>query len=205
MTKRFELFVGESLKSQYAQMLPDRPDNSAIPITYAIFGHHIYGLIRYSHRLTEAPNCHHQLGTRRRLARYKLLATRRDTPPCAITLLRLYLLRHHQFSQSRQCVFCFPVWVTMLDVKKKRWQVEASNTAKQTFNPIRAIVDTMKIAPHPDKKLIALSIGKFFLALSNSNVHLNTLQTLPDQEWTWSTDHSNKSICNSNLILWPNM
>ena len=70
----------------------------------------------------------------------------------------------------------------MLDVKKKRWQVEASNTAKQTFNPIRAIVDTMKIAPHPDKKLIALSIGKFFLALSNSNVHLNTLQTLPDQE-----------------------
>lgn len=39
------------------------------------------------------------------------------------------------------------------------WEVAASQVAKRTTNPIRAIVDTMKLVPHPDKAMIALSIG----------------------------------------------
>ncbi|XP_020915561.1 tyrosine aminotransferase isoform X2 [Exaiptasia diaphana] len=46
-----------------------------------------------------------------------------------------------------------------ITMKKKKWHVPASKTAKDTFNPIRAIVDTMKVQPNPDKKMIALSIG----------------------------------------------
>ncbi|XP_031550966.1 tyrosine aminotransferase-like [Actinia tenebrosa] len=55
-----------------------------------------------------------------------------------------------------------PITVRMsstVSMKKKKWHVPASKTAKETFNPIRAIVDTMKIKPNPDKKMIALSIG----------------------------------------------
>lgn len=40
------------------------------------------------------------------------------------------------------------------------WTVGPSVVAKRVFNPIRNIVDNMKIVPHPDKKMIALSIGK---------------------------------------------
>ena len=32
--------------------------------------------------------------------------------------------------------------------------------ASNTFNPIRRIVDGMKLTPHPDKEMIALSIGR---------------------------------------------
>lgn len=39
------------------------------------------------------------------------------------------------------------------------WSVEASLVSKRTVNPIRRIVDTMKIVPHPEKQMIALSIG----------------------------------------------
>lgn len=48
-------------------------------------------------------------------------------------------------------------------VKKRRshksWIVEASDIARNTFNPIRSIVDGMKLTPNPDKDMIALSIG----------------------------------------------
>lgn len=45
--------------------------------------------------------------------------------------------------------------------KKMRmnWEVPASKMSHQTFNPIRNIVDTMKLTPNPDKEMIALSIG----------------------------------------------
>ncbi|XP_077982246.1 tyrosine aminotransferase-like [Glandiceps talaboti] len=43
--------------------------------------------------------------------------------------------------------------------KKPSWDVPASEMARNTFNPIRHIVDSMKIVPHPDKELITLSIG----------------------------------------------
>ncbi|KAF2355837.1 Tyrosine/nicotianamine aminotransferase [Trinorchestia longiramus] len=42
---------------------------------------------------------------------------------------------------------------------RENWNVRASNFSKKTFNPIRNIVENMKITPHPDKSMIALSIG----------------------------------------------
>ena len=44
--------------------------------------------------------------------------------------------------------------------ERRRWHIRASVTARKTFNPIRSIVDGMKIAPNQDKEMIALSIGK---------------------------------------------
>ncbi|XP_070575350.1 tyrosine aminotransferase-like [Ptychodera flava] len=43
--------------------------------------------------------------------------------------------------------------------KKSTWDVPASDMARNTFNPIRDIVDSMRIQPNPEKELIALSIG----------------------------------------------
>ena len=43
--------------------------------------------------------------------------------------------------------------------KREVWKVNASIVAKNTFNPIRDILETMKIAPNPEKKMISLSIG----------------------------------------------
>ena len=58
----------------------------------------------------------------------------------------------------------------MPNTEKSRstWPVRASDFSKSTFNPIRSIVDSMKIEPHPDKHMIALSIGKdiFWINLS---------------------------------------
>ncbi|XP_039273937.1 tyrosine aminotransferase-like [Styela clava] len=39
------------------------------------------------------------------------------------------------------------------------WKVEPSVMAQNTFNPIRAIVDGMKLKPNPEKPMIPLSIG----------------------------------------------
>ncbi|CAF98946.1 unnamed protein product, partial [Tetraodon nigroviridis] len=39
------------------------------------------------------------------------------------------------------------------------WDVKPSEMANNTVNPIRAIVDSMKLSPNPDKPMIALSIG----------------------------------------------
>ncbi|XP_078689942.1 tyrosine aminotransferase-like isoform X3 [Branchiostoma floridae x Branchiostoma belcheri] len=44
-------------------------------------------------------------------------------------------------------------------VKRAKWVVPSSQMAKNTHNPIRQIVDNMKIEPNPEKKMIALSIG----------------------------------------------
>jgi len=41
----------------------------------------------------------------------------------------------------------------------KDWNVKASLMARDTFNPIRDILETMDITPHPDKNMISLSIG----------------------------------------------
>ena len=42
---------------------------------------------------------------------------------------------------------------------EEEWSVNASNLAKNTFNPIRNILETMNIQPHPDKPMNSLSIG----------------------------------------------
>jgi len=41
----------------------------------------------------------------------------------------------------------------------QQWEVLASKMATETFNPIRTILETMKITPNPDKPMISLSIG----------------------------------------------
>lgn len=43
--------------------------------------------------------------------------------------------------------------------RRKNWNIPVSTIAENTFNPIRSIVDSMKITPNPDKDMIALSIG----------------------------------------------
>lgn len=43
--------------------------------------------------------------------------------------------------------------------RRLRWDVKPSEMANNTLNPIRAIVDGMKLTPNPDKHMIALSIG----------------------------------------------
>ena len=44
--------------------------------------------------------------------------------------------------------------------KRTKWSVCASDMSMRTHNPIRAIVDSMKLEPNPEKDVIALSIGK---------------------------------------------
>lgn len=44
--------------------------------------------------------------------------------------------------------------------RRQHWEVKPSEMANNTLNPIRAIVDGMKLTPNPDKPMIALSIGE---------------------------------------------
>ncbi|GAU94802.1 hypothetical protein RvY_06514 [Ramazzottius varieornatus] len=44
-------------------------------------------------------------------------------------------------------------------VSRSEWAVRSSFMAKNTLNPIRQIVDGMKLEPNPEKPMIALSIG----------------------------------------------
>ncbi|KAH0564011.1 hypothetical protein KQX54_008656 [Cotesia glomerata] len=46
-----------------------------------------------------------------------------------------------------------------LGTPRDRWDVCASDIARRTHNPIRAIVENIVVEPNPNKKLIALSIG----------------------------------------------
>ncbi|XP_076849656.1 tyrosine aminotransferase [Brachyhypopomus gauderio] len=52
-----------------------------------------------------------------------------------------------------------PVSPTKLKSRRQRWDVRPSEMSKNTLNPIRAIVDGMKLTPNPHKPMIALSIG----------------------------------------------
>ena len=42
---------------------------------------------------------------------------------------------------------------------RDEWKVNASVVAKNTFNPIRDVMETMTLTPNPDKKMISLSLG----------------------------------------------
>jgi len=44
---------------------------------------------------------------------------------------------------------------------RNKWQVASSNTALNTHNPIRSIVENLRLEPNPQKPMIALSIGEF--------------------------------------------
>lgn len=52
------------------------------------------------------------------------------------------------------------LYPTKAKSRRQRWSVKPSEMANNTLNPIRAIVDGMKLTPHPDKPMIALSIGE---------------------------------------------
>lgn len=43
---------------------------------------------------------------------------------------------------------------------RQRWNIQPSEMSINTLNPIRAIVDGMKLTPNPEKPMIALSIGE---------------------------------------------
>lgn len=43
--------------------------------------------------------------------------------------------------------------------KRTHWAVKASQVSKRTVNPIRNIVDGIKVAPNPNKKVISLALG----------------------------------------------
>ena len=49
--------------------------------------------------------------------------------------------------------------MVFINEEEEEWEVNASDMAKNTFNPIRNILENMKIIPNPDKKMISLSIG----------------------------------------------
>lgn len=48
---------------------------------------------------------------------------------------------------------------------RRGWKIPVTKMAENTFNPIRSIVDSMKITPNPDKPMISLSIGKIVTKL----------------------------------------
>lgn len=65
----------------------------------------------------------------------------------------------------------------MLSTREK-WNIQASDIARNTHNPIRSIVENIVVEPNPNKKLIALSIGKFFKTFyfrDNSNDKFSSL------------------------------
>ncbi|KAK0083856.1 hypothetical protein PV325_008079 [Microctonus aethiopoides] len=46
-----------------------------------------------------------------------------------------------------------------LTSSRDRWEVPASDIARRTHNPIRAIIENIVVEPNPNKQLIALSVG----------------------------------------------
>ncbi|KAL7011425.1 hypothetical protein ACKWTF_014259 [Chironomus riparius] len=69
-------------------------------------------------------------------------------------------------------------------VRDLKWNVQCSDFALKTHNPIRAIVDGMKIAPNPDKRMIALSIGDptTFGNLQPANEILDAMKQVIDEK-----------------------
>lgn len=70
--------------------------------------------------------------------------------------------------------------------RKARWSVRPSDMSSKTFNPIRAIVDNMKVKPNPNKTMIALSIGE----LSTLNQEAGIVPLTPSswvgqRGWKW--------------------
>uniref|UniRef100_A0A8C5FZ78 Tyrosine aminotransferase n=1 Tax=Gouania willdenowi TaxID=441366 RepID=A0A8C5FZ78_GOUWI len=51
------------------------------------------------------------------------------------------------------------LYPTKAKSRRQMWDVKPSEMAVNTLNPIRAIVDGMKLTPNPEKPMIALSIG----------------------------------------------
>lgn len=53
--------------------------------------------------------------------------------------------------------------ITVENGRRLEWNVRSSTLARNTHNRIRGIVESLKISPNPEKPMIPLSIGEFFL------------------------------------------
>lgn len=53
----------------------------------------------------------------------------------------------------------------------RSWNVRASSLARNTHNPIREIIEDLKLKPNPEKSYIPLSVGMFY-----SNITINYLE-----------------------------
>ena len=60
----------------------------------------------------------------------------------------------------------------LFENSEEGWHVAASLEAKNTINPIRAILDQMTTKPNPDFKTILLSLGKHSIAQRRVNALL---------------------------------
>lgn len=49
--------------------------------------------------------------------------------------------------------------------RRKEWNLKASDLSTNTINPIRSIVEGLKIEPNPEKHLIPLSIGEYWVVI----------------------------------------
>jgi hypothetical protein len=58
---------------------------------------------------------------------------------------------------------------------RNRWDIRISDFARHTHNPIRAIVDGLKIEPNPEKPFIALSIGKLVKRTSDVKMKIRDI------------------------------
>ena len=61
---------------------------------------------------------------------------------------------------------------------RKSWSIAASDFARKTFNPIRSVVESMKLTPNPEKPMIALSIGESKLSTRSKAGDLESNKTL---------------------------
>jgi len=57
-----------------------------------------------------------------------------------------------------------------LRTRRTKWEVTVSAQIKATVNPIRSIVETLKLEPNPEKQLIPLSIGMLKKSLISSKI-----------------------------------
>lgn len=56
--------------------------------------------------------------------------------------------------------------------RRRGWSVKATSFAHNTINPIRRIIEQLQIEPNPEKFMIPLSIGEFFLYCQKRDAHI---------------------------------
>lgn len=71
-----------------------------------------------------------------------------------------YIWRHGEFWGVE--AFEISEFEMSTQVFRDRWNVEASDIARNTHNPIRSIVESLVVEPNPAKSVISLSIGEIF-------------------------------------------
>jgi tyrosine aminotransferase len=70
---------------------------------------------------------------------------------------------------------------------RNSWKVSASIVAKRTSNPIRAIVDHIKVKPNPEKSMISLALGDPTL-FGNFKIHQSCTDAVVKQLQSYKTN-----------------